>query len=56
MFFFFIAQTSQKTSVNIMSTNSGTVEGKEMINRDEETADVSPTAKQRTIAERGGTL
>lgn len=56
MFIFFIVQTSQKTSVNIMSTNSGIVEGNEMTNRDEETADVSPSAKWRTIAERGGTL
>lgn len=54
MFIFFIVQTSQKTSVNTMSTNSGTVKGKEMTNRDEETADVSATAKQRTVTERGG--
>lgn len=45
MFIFFIVQTSQKTSVNIMSTSSGIVEGNEMTNRDEETADVSPSAK-----------
>lgn len=45
MFIFFIVQTSQNTSVNIMSTNSGIVEGNEMTNSNEETADVSPSAK-----------
>lgn len=45
MFTFFIVQTSQKTSVNIMSTNSDIVEGNEMTNSDEEAADVSPSAK-----------
>lgn len=45
MFIFFMVQTSQKTSVNIMSTYSGIVEGKEMTNRGGEIADVSPSAK-----------
>ena len=45
MFIFFIVQTSQNTSVNIMSTNSDIVEGNEMTNSDEEAADVSPPAK-----------
>ena len=56
MFTFFIVETSQKTSVSIMSTNSGIVEGNDMTNSDEEAADVSPSAKWRTIAERDGTL
>jgi len=45
MFTFFIVETSQKTSVSIMSTNSGIVEGNDMTNSDEEAADVSPSAK-----------
>lgn len=32
MFIFFMVQTSQKTSVNKMSTYPGIVEGKEMTN------------------------
>lgn len=45
MFVFFMVQTSQKTSVNVLSTYSGISKKKEMTYRGGETADVSPSAK-----------